>query len=282
MNNSCVRVVALDESAGLAAASFSVVPHTVYASAGDRVAQDILRGLGCRVKQLDVLALPGNGELRECGPDLIIATGEESPAGKEIRSLREVAETAVLPILGNWTDVVAAVGAAVGDEGGRTDSVQAVIRAQLADAARHTEGRSLSVLSNTFGKTTFTMPPSTVLSHLIGESGFRRPEPQMRCDDDLMWRILDPDDLADHDADIIAVPTGGYYTDGVLRESAAFRRLSGVKVAVLGELWCTMNPFSFYAVARDLGEVARGGLPVGETGAVETWTRFLGDIEGAA
>ena len=271
-------LVAFDENAGIAALAAGLQPAIVYTSASDVGADAILRGAGVELREVGTVELPPLEEVDALEPDMLLGTGPEGPTGLQFDKLSEIAPTVVLPITGDWRELTERNGELLGADEERVARQIAAIQKRLDEAGKKSDGRTLSLLGNTFGTMNFTMPPGAPSSTLIADAGFDRPEFQKR-DAGTAWVDLSPELIPEQDADLIVAPEGTYYTADALFELPTASSLTGTRIRTLGELWFVATPFSFFGTAVDLAAIAAGEDPTTVEGLPQVWDTFMSEIE---
>ncbi|MDJ0016549.1 ABC transporter substrate-binding protein [Rhodococcus erythropolis] len=271
-------LIALDEIAGLAALLSGITPASVYASTGDIPSRAILEDAGVDVEDVSVGTLPPLEELVAKTPDLLVGTGAASATGTTYAQLSDIAPTVVLPIEGDWRSLIRNSSLVFGAEQAGQAQID-VIEDLLDDASSVNHGTELSLLGNSFGQTTFTMPPHSPVSTLIAAAGFTRPESQLE-ETEGYSTVLSNELLPQNDADIIVVPTGTYYTADALTTLPIWATLTGVTVEPVGESWFGTHAFAFYVIATDLRTLASGETGVSNPQSIPSlWKTFTAAIE---
>lgn len=270
------RVVAVDEIAGLAALSHRLVPAVVYTAAGDTGAQAVLRRAGVELADVAVAGLPPTEELLGRAPDLIVGTGSAAAIGVSYAEVSRVAPVVVLPITGEWREVTSRIGDLLGNPENAARQVAAV-EERLAEAAGAADGRTLSLLGNSFGTNNFTMPQNSPVSALIAEAGFARPAPQQRTVDGYSI-VLSAEQIPEQDGDLVVVPAGTFYDADALLALPTAATLRGRVSRPVAEAWFGTSAFAFFVVSADLRTLATGGGELSTPEAVPAlWDEFAAE-----
>ncbi len=268
-------VIALDEVAGLTLLSLGIEPDAVYLASAQPRAQEILAAHGVELRKIEVGKTPELERLTEDDPDLLVGTGAAGATGQNYKSLSRLAPTVVLPIEGEWREIVRRTAGFFGEKelGERQITAAETVLGTAADAV---EGeRTLSLLGNSFGSNDFTMPPHVPISTLIAEAGFTRPAFQQKEAEGYSVP-LSKEYLPEQDAELIVVPRGEFYTPDALTDNPAFTA-TGKVVTPDADVWFGMSGFAFYASAHDLRTLASGKGELSSAGNIQDiWTAFLG------
>ncbi|MET9092449.1 ABC transporter substrate-binding protein [Streptomyces cyaneofuscatus] len=249
-------VIALDEVAGLTLLSFGIKPEAVYLASAQPRAQEILTANDVELRKIEVGKTPELEELTEDTPDLLVGTGAAGATGQNYKSLSRLAPTVVLPIEGEWREIVRRTAGFFGEEevGKRQITAAETVLGTAADAVKGK--RTLSLLGNSFGANDFTMPPHVPISTLIAEAGFTRPAFQQKKAEGYSVP-LSKEYLPEQDAELIVIPRGEFYTPDALTDNPAFTA-TGKVVTPDADVWFGMSGFAFYASAHDLRTLASG------------------------
>ncbi|TCK24598.1 ABC transporter substrate-binding protein [Pseudonocardia endophytica] len=270
------NVVAVDELAGLAALSHGITPRVVYTSAGDEGAQAVLREAGVELAPVQVAELPPTEELVRRAPDLVIGTGAQGAIGTSYADVSKVAPTIVLPVSGEWRQMTTKVGELLGNPENAARQVTAV-EARLRQAAGASNGRTLSLLGNSFGTNNFTMPQNAPISALIREAGFTRPAPQQQTVEGYSI-VLSAEQLSEHGGDLVVVPAGTFYDADALLAIPTAKAFAPKASRPLAEAWFGTTPFAFFVSAGDLRTLATGQGTLSDAAAVpQLWREFTAE-----
>ncbi|GAA4657287.1 iron-siderophore ABC transporter substrate-binding protein [Streptomyces chumphonensis] len=272
-------VIALDEVAGLTLVSLGITPDAVYMASAQPRAQEILREEGVELREVSVGTTPPLEQLAKAKPDLLVGTGSAGPTGTNYDKLTDLAPTIVLPIEGEWREIVTKTAAFFGEEERGKRQIVAT-EAVLNDAAEAVSGeRTLSLLGNSFGENDFTMPPHVPISTLIKEAGFTRPAFQQKEVDGYSVP-LSAEFLPEQDADMVIVPEGEYYDADAMREKPTFAELTGEVLTPDADVWFGMSGFAFYASAYDLRTLATDEGEISSADNIgDIWASFLEETE---
>lgn len=248
-------VVALDEVAGLTLLSLDIKPDVVYQASAQPRAQEILKSHGVELRKVTVGKTPSMEKLAKDSPDLMVGTGAEGPAGVDHKKLSKLAPTVVLPIEGEWREIVTKTAEVFGEEDLGKRQVAATEKALKKAADAHDGKRILSLLGNSFGANDFTMPPHVPISTLIKEAGFTRPAFQQKKVDGYSVP-LSAEFLGEQDGDLIVIPKGDFYDPEAIQKQPTFKKLKGDVVTPDADVWFGMSGFAFFASAHDLEVLA--------------------------
>lgn len=284
-------ILATDEYAALNLLALGVEPAVVYGSFGSEVGRVVLEDAGITVVPGATFSeSPPIEEIIGHAPDMIVMTG-----GAEMQetydALSPVAPVVAVPYYDTtWQESMTAAGAAVA----RTDRAESMIRTLegrigAVQAASEPGPTSLSVVAETYGDCCFSAARGTPLSTILQAAGFTRPAAQ---DIDATYGELSvlpisPEQLGAHDADLVIVPDGEYYSADAVRAQPVFRSLPAVRdgrvLQVDGDLWFGNFAFAVHWIATDLEAVAQDGAAatVGVPGdATARWEQFRADVGG--
>jgi iron complex transport system substrate-binding protein len=267
-------VIALDEVAGLTLLSFGIKPDAVYLASAQPRAQEILTANGVELRKIEVGKTPELEALTEDAPDLLVGTGAAGATGQNYKSLSRLAPTVVLPIEGEWREIVRRTAGFFGAEelGKRQITAAETVLGTAADAVKGE--RTLSLLGNSFGANNFTMPPHVPISTLIAEAGFTRPAFQQKKAKGYSVPLSE-EYLPEQDAELIVIPRGDFYTPDALTKNPAFTA-TGKVVTPDADVWFGMSGFAFYASAHDLHTLASGKGELSSADNIQDiWAAFL-------
>lgn len=248
-------VVALDEVAGLTLLSLNIKPDVVYQASAQPRAQEILAAHDVELRKVTVGETPPLEKLAKDNPDLMVGTGAEGPVGVNHKDLSKLAPTVVLPIEGEWREIVTKTAEIFAEEelGKRQVAATEQVLKKATDAQE--DIRVLSLLGNSFGANNFTMPPHVPISTLIKEAGFTRPEFQQKKVDGYSVP-LSAEYLPEQDGDLLVIPQGDFYDAKAIQKQPTFKSLEGEVVTPDADVWFGMSGFAFFASAYDLEVLA--------------------------
>lgn len=275
-------LVALDEPAALNLMSIGIKPDAVFASWRTTVPREIIEAAG--VKVVDTTEFyPAAEEVAALEPDLIVGTwangwSQSAPAYDEIAPM----------IGGLYSAPGDKIVEAYGEYFDRAAEAQGVVAAlqsatQDAAAAQPTGGTSLSVLMSFGGDMPLYMDADNSLFGSIEAAGFTRPKLQTEHPEGGSafggWSAFSPEQLPDHDAQVLAVAVAKQYSLEGITELPLYASLDAVKqqhsVVVDGDLWSGGAAFYTYWALRDLGDFAAGKLAPGTSAdAAARWADF--------
>lgn len=264
------RVVALDEYAAMNLLAVGIRPTQVFGAYSSLVSQEILGDGGVPViEQAEAFDVNFEAIAAE-DPDMIVVTAE-SAFVERVERLTEIAPTAILPYTAPWREVVADTGRLF-DRGEQAERIVAALEDVISEVSEVVEAStvgsppppSLSILGETFG-TVFAVSPESVLSAVVDDAGFERPDAQVQGAPLAGFEAIIPistELLEEHDADVVAVMSGVYYAEEVILDVPTFASLSAVRagrsVVVDGDMWFGTHPFAVYWLLQDLRGLAAG------------------------
>ena len=147
----------------------------------------------------------------------------------------------------------------------------------MRGAAGASNGRTLSLLGNSFGTNNFTMPQNAPISALIREAGFTRPVPQRQTVDGYSI-VLSAEQLSEHGGDLVVVPAGTFYDADALLAIPTARAFGDRASRPLAEAWFGTTPFAFFVAAGDLRTLATGQGRLSDAPAVpQLWREFTAE-----
>jgi iron complex transport system substrate-binding protein len=164
---------------------------------------------------------------------------------------------------------------------GREEAAAAVVAhvdARVAELRDRVAARplSVSVLLGWDGGI-FTPTRATPVAALLEEAGIGRPDVQRDppAQGDPTISGVSPEDVAAHDAAVVAVLTEGYYDAATVRDAPTFASLADHAVDVDGDTWLGSHPFAISWILDDLTALADGTNRVGTVAdAAGRWTAF--------
>lgn len=126
----------------------------------------------------------------------------------------------------------------------------------------------------------------TGLSSVLAEAGFARPDSELLPPSNRGyggWEPISLEHLADHGADIIAVPTGANYDETILTSQPLYQALPAVaegrSITVSGDMWSGASVFAAAWVLEDLASFVDERYTAGSTEDVaDRWSRFTASI----
>lgn len=279
-------IVALDEPSALNMMSIGVTPDIVFASWRTTVPREIIEDAGITVVDTSEF-YPASEEVAAHKPDLIVGTWADGWS----QSAPDYSEIA--PMVGGlYTATGAEIIEAYGEYFDRAEEaagVSAALEAAPAAAAdaQPADGQSLSVLMSFGGDMPLYMDSDNSLHSSIADSGFTRPALQDTAPSEGSayggWTTFSPEQLTEHDADVLAVAVGLQYSLEGVTELAPYDSLEAVKqqrsVIVDGDIWSGGAAFYTYWVLRDLESIASGELVPGVTAdAASRWSDYTAAI----
>ncbi|WP_158573749.1 ABC transporter substrate-binding protein [Micromonospora craniellae] len=279
------RIVALDENAALNLLMLGMKPQVTYNAWGSDVAVKILQEAGVEVRPMTGGGRrPAVEDVANIEPDLIVVTAVAG-SEQELAPFGDVAPTLRAPYMEPWRELVSAYGRYF-DKGAASDKVIEVLTSMTKEVAtKHADRpKSLSVLLGAVrGDSVMVTDSSNSLSTVIAESGFTRPAGEEKAAPEGQsyggWVMLSPEQIPQHDADIVAVPKATYYDEKIVTRQPLFQALPAVKQGrapiVNGDMWTGGYGFAVYWVLVDLAAFASGSIVVGtEADAAQRWKQF--------
>jgi iron complex transport system substrate-binding protein len=271
------RMLVLDEYSALELLAIGVRPALVFATLRSPIARTVLDQERIPVQdEPTFLAEPNLEAVAAAAPDVIVISGA-SPLARMLDGLNAVAPTVVVPYSRPWRDVLAATAAAFGREEAAA-AVVAHVDERVAELRERVVARPLSV-SVVLGWDggIFTPTRATPVAALLEEAGIGRPDVQRDppAQGDPTISGVSPEDVAAHDAAVVAVLAGGYYDAATVRTVPTFAPLAGHAVDVDGDTWLGSHPFAISWILDDLTGLADGTDQVGTVAdAAGRWTAF--------
>ncbi|MEM9653868.1 MAG: ABC transporter substrate-binding protein [Actinomycetota bacterium] len=277
------RVFALDEYAGAIMLSMGIEPIGAFAPYAARIPRAILDDAG--VETTEAIFGEWNLELLAAAdPDLIVLVDVQNE--EAVQSFSQIAPAVVLPFVAPWRDVLAAIGEATGDMD-RVARIQDGMEARIAEITETVDGSPVFSIVGTgpvFG--TFTIGNDTSTAGILDEIGYARPSPQMEPSVVGASLPLSPENLVDHDGDIL-VGLGGddsFYSIDELQALPLFASLQAVQneqwVQALGEIWVNSDPFSMFWVIEDVARISAGEQPGTVDDRQDRWAAYLALADG--
>jgi iron complex transport system substrate-binding protein len=271
------RMLVLDEYAALELLAIGVRPARVFATLRSPIARTVLDQERIPVQdEPTFLAEPDFEAVAAAAPDVIVISGTGSLAAR-FDELSAVAPTVVVPYSRPWRDVLASTAAAFGREAAAA-AVVAHVDGPVAELRERVVARpqSVSVLLGWDGGI-FTPTRATPVAALLEEAGIGRPDVQRDppAQGGPTISAVSPEDVAAHDAAVVAVLSGGYYDAATVRTVPTFAPLAGHAVDVDGDTWLGSHPFAVSWILDDLTALADGTNRVGTVAdAAGRWTAF--------
>lgn len=276
------QIVALDEPAALNMLSIGITPDVVFDSWRTTVPRAVLTEEGVEIVSTTEF-YPDLEEVAALEPDLIVATAAEgfTESAPDYGS--------VAPVIGAlYAAPSEEIIAAYGEYFEREDEAAAVANALAAlteevAASQPAEPLSLSVLMSwAQDNMPLFMDSENSLHDSIRRAGFTRPAPQDAVLEDGSalggWTPFSPEDLAEHDADVVAVAVALQYNLEGITEMPLYPSLQAVRddraVVVDGDLWSSGAAFYGYWVLRDLQAILAGDAPGTESDGRQRWADF--------
>jgi len=279
------RIVAADENAALNLLAMGITPEVAYRSWNTTVPVDVLEAQGIEVLPVGGSSIyPELEDVASQNPDLVVIT---TSAGQEslIPDYDEIAPTVHALYTATWQDVVTAYGGYF-DEADRAEAIVNALTEQAAQvaAAQPAATLSLSVLmSYTQGSMILAMDDTNAISSVITDAGFTRPAVESvettEGTSQGGWTEFSPEQLAAHDADIVAVTSAANYDVNGVTGLPLYGSLAAVQAGrapvVDGDLWSGGSGFATFWVLADLQGFVDGEDTAGDSGVAEDrWDAF--------
>ncbi|WP_159573743.1 ABC transporter substrate-binding protein [Curtobacterium sp. 18060] len=283
------RIIAVDENAALNLLSIGITPTVAFDSWNTTVPANVIKAAGVQVEHVGgSTAFPSLEKVAAEKPDLIVATQSEGQ-GIKLPKYGQVAPTVHALYTASWQDVVSAYGEYF-DRKAQADKVMDALEQDTADikASQPSPPMSVSVLmSYAQQNLILSMDSSNTISTLIADAGFTRPESAAAKVDASQsyggWSQLSPENLAEHDADVVAITSGTNYDPKTITDLAVFPTLAASKAGktptVDGDFWSGGYGFSTYWVLQDLKGFLAGDDTAGDASdARARWKAFEKEI----
>lgn len=273
------RVVTLDEFAGLAALTIGVTPVHVDAVFGYSTAAAVFDHLGVDTGTAgtDGVDLESVAALR---PTDIIGVSIPTTAAAE-PDLDEIAPTTVIEYTSTWQEQLTATGAAL-DEADAAAEVIADVEQAIAELkgdlqAAGKAGTTVSIIGANSGEL-FALSRTGAVGSLLTQLGLGRPPAQdVDTEPTNPFVPMSPEELGDHDADVVVVLSGGAYPLDEVTGSPLWDTLGAVQndavAPVAAEPWFSPNAYGVNWILDDLRAILLGDGAVGTNAdAVARWT----------
>lgn len=265
------RIVALDEYSALGLLAVGGRPAHVIGSYQSVIGRRVLEEAGIDVVD-GAPDLSINFELvSSWEPDLIVLT-QDVMTDDLFSTLSDIAPTVMLPYVVPWREAIANYGTLL-DEPARAGALIAALEQRIDEVAELTpppldaaaDAPTLSVMANTMGML-FVLTPEAPISTVLAELGWTQPRAQLDGEPDPMFvmaMLLSPEQLADHDADVVVVLGGStYYDAAAVTVLPTFQTLPAVQDGRFyeadGDMWFGTYPFAIYWAIEDVALIAEG------------------------
>jgi len=278
------RLVALDEYAGLELLALGQKPDLVFGTLQSTIGQSVLRSAGVEVRDdPSFLTAPDLEKVVTARPDVLVVSGA-GPLPGMFTQLNAIAPTVVVPYTQSWRDIATATGKAFGRE---QEAATVIERIDARTAALHdrvaAKPMSMSVLLG-FQGSVFTVASETPAATLLKRAGITRPAPEQNPtpDADPTVSSITTETLAAHDADVVAVLTGGQYDSATIQGAPTFASLAPHAITVDGDSWFGSHPFAISWILDDLDALTsgKGQAGIGVPGdAAARWATFEASVK---
>jgi iron complex transport system substrate-binding protein len=278
------RVLALDEFAGLAALSLGVEPVQVdltfqYATAAAIFEAESVTSAPASPDGVDLEAVLA------IDADTVLGVSIPTTASVET-DLDAIAPTTVIDYAASWQDQLRQAGEALDRVDmadaliADTEATIAALRDDLADAGL--AGSTVSVLGSN-GGSLFALSRTGNVGSILDQLGLGRPGPQdVETAPTDPFVIVSPEQLGDHDADLVVVLAGAAYPVDEVTGSPVWPTLTAAAndavAETSAEVWFSTSAFAVSWIVDDLrAALLDEGEVASDTDAVERWTAFMSD-----
>jgi iron complex transport system substrate-binding protein len=290
------RVVALDELTALGLISIGVFPDVVLTTLGsetfpllvgelDALAAAATPASGAIEVVPFTIAEPSLEQLAGLGAEVLVGVANPNITGR-IADYEAIAPIVLTPLEATWQEqlLVLADEFGVRPRAARVIDALAERTASVADTIEATDaGVGISVLTARVG-TVIAVNASGAVGALLADVGATRPAAQeIEGAPGIPFVPVDPEQLAQHDADIVLLPTGEVFDITPITDSPLFASLSAVGAGsvyeVVGDHWVLGgSAFGTWWMLADLDSIIGGGEPATIDGAVARWSEFLAAV----
>lgn len=283
------RIVAVDENAALNLLSIGITPDVAFDSWNTEVPAKVIEAAGVKVVHVDASTYyPALETVAAQKPDLIVGT-DANQGGTQLPDYDKVAPTVHALFTDTWQNVVTAYGKYF-DARAKAEQVIAALTddVEAVKAAQPSDPLSISVLqSYSEGNLLLDMDTTNNLSSVIADAGFTRPAAETEDVDSSKsyggWSQFSPENLREHDADVMAIADAANYDPKGVTGLAVYPTLNVVKdgnaKTVDGDFWTGGYGFATYWVIADLQSAADGDFTPGTAAdATDRWKAFEQEI----
>lgn len=264
-------IVALDEYSALGLMSVGGRPAHVIGSYQSVIGRQVLEDAGIDVVDGSTELSFNFEQISAWEPDLIVLT-QDVMTDDLYETLSDIAPTVMLPYVAPWRESIVNYGNVL-DEPARADALIAALEARLAEVAELTPAPldssatapTLSIVANTMGML-FVLAPEAPIATVLAELGWTQPTAQLEAEANPMFEmaiLLSPEQLGDHDADVVVVLGGSYFYDAeAVTSLPTFQTLPAAQDGRVyeadGDMWFGTYPFAIYWALEDIALIASG------------------------